>query len=130
MRIIPTKIHAMMDYLSAALLIGVPMFWLDVGGPAVWVPIAVGLVVLLQSLFTDYEISLSNAIPMPAHLMMDGIAGLVLAASPWLFGFHELVWLPHLLVGLAEIGGAILSKTHRDEPAHVRAPTGKPRATA
>src|SRR5690606_8240978 len=116
--------------LAAALLIIVPMFWLDVGGAAVWVPIIVGAVILLQSLFTDYEFSLSNAIPMPTHLMMDGVAGLVLAASPWLFGFYELVWIPHLVVGLLEFGGALMSKTPRDEPAHARAPTRRPHPTS
>src|SRR5690606_39875823 len=71
MRFISTKVHAMMDYISGILLVAVPMMWLDEGGPAVWVPMAVGVVILIKSMFTDYELSLADLIPVPAHLSLD-----------------------------------------------------------
>lgn len=107
----------MMDYISGILLVAVPMMWLDEGGPAVWVPMAVGVVILIKSMFTDYELSLADLIPVPAHLSLDALAGALLAASPWLFGFHETVWIPHLVVGLMEIGAALTTRLHRSEPA-------------
>jgi hypothetical protein len=41
---------------------------------------------------------------------MDVAAGLFLAASPWLLGFAEVVFWPHLLVGLFEVGIAFMSR--------------------
>lgn len=51
---------------------------------------------------------------MKAHLDMDLAAGLLLAASPWLFDFADELYLPHLILGIIEIGAAILTekKTH------------------
>lgn len=46
---------------------------------------------------------------MPTHLMLDLGSGLLLAASPWLFGFADGtattdgVWVPHLVLGLVEV---------------------------
>lgn len=125
MRFITTKTHAVMDYVMGILLIVVPLFWLgspDVPQAAIWTPVVIGALMLLQSLMTDYELSLANIIPMSGHLAMDAIAGVVLAASPWLFGFADVIWWPHLLLGLGEIGAAMTTQTHRTEPA--RSATG------
>jgi hypothetical protein len=46
-----------------------------------------GLAATAYSLITDYEFGVVRIIPMPAHLAMDAASGLLLAASPWLFGF-------------------------------------------
>jgi len=40
----------------------------DLGGAATTVPIVIGVVVLLQSLMTDYELSLVDVLPLSAHL--------------------------------------------------------------
>jgi len=48
---------------------------------------------------------------MRGHLTIDIIAGIFLAISPWLFGFSEIVYWPHLLVGIAEIGAGLMTKT-------------------
>lgn len=130
MRFIPTKMHAMMDYLGGIALIVIPMFWLgdsDVPAAALWVPIVAGILAVGQSLFTDYELSIANVISVPAHLMMDALVGAVVAASPWLFGFADQVWAPHLIIGLAEIGAALTTQLHRREGL---SPTRHTRATA
>ena len=114
MRFIPTKTHAIIDYATGVLLIAVPLlFFQDYGGAAVWVPVIIGALVLMQSLLTNYELSLANLIPVGGHLAMDAMAGALLAASPWLFDFAELVWVPHVVVGLMEIGLALTTETHR-----------------
>ena len=48
---------------------------------------------------------------MPVHLGLDAAAGLLLAASPWLFGFAEFVYLPHLILGILEMGAALMTET-------------------
>jgi hypothetical protein len=42
---------------------------------------------------------------------MDMIAGIFLAASPWIFGFADYVWAPHVIVGVGEVLVVALSKT-------------------
>lgn len=48
---------------------------------------------------------------MPAHLGLDIAGGVLLAASPWLFGFASLVFWPHLIVGLFEIAAGVMTRT-------------------
>jgi hypothetical protein len=111
MRFIPTKAHGVLDYLMGALLIAAP--WLldfDRGGAETWVPVVLGVVLLIQSLMTDYELGAVRVISMPMHLMMDLLSGLLLAASPWIFGFSEHVYLPHLILGIAEVGASLMTR--------------------
>ncbi|HEY8381527.1 MAG TPA: SPW repeat protein [Microvirga sp.] len=115
MRFIPTRVHGMADYASGLLLIAAPwLFGFADGGAAQWVPVVIGAGILLMSLLTDYELSLSRLIPMPVHLGADGAGGLLLAASPWLFGFADRVYWPHLIIGLLEIGAALMTRTVPD----------------
>jgi hypothetical protein len=111
MRVIPTSIHGVIDYLTGAALIAVPyLLGFADGSAAQWVPTIAGLAILGQSLITKYELSPAKIIPMPTHLMLDMGVGAVLAASPWLFGFADQVYLPHLIVGLSEIVIAAISE--------------------
>ena len=55
---------------------------------------------LLYSLLTKYKMGVIKIIPINIHLMLDTILGTFLAASPWLFGFADKVFLPHLVLGL------------------------------
>lgn len=111
MRFIPTRVHGMMDYLIGVLLIVAP--WLldfHRGGAETWVPVILGAGVIMYSLFTDYELAAVRRIPMPTHLMLDLGGGVLLAVSPWLFGFSDWVWQPHLIVGLLEIGTSLMTR--------------------
>lgn len=111
MRFIDTRTHGMMDYLMGILLIISPwLFGFADGGAAQWVPIILGLGALLYSVITDYEMGLLKIIPMSAHLMIDILSGVFLAASPWIFGFAEEVYLPHLILGIVEIGAGLMTK--------------------
>jgi hypothetical protein len=64
----------------------------------------------LYSLFTDYEWGVARKLSMPTHLMLDLLSGAFLAASPWVFGFAEYVYLPHLIFGLLEMGVSLMTK--------------------
>lgn len=114
----------MLDYPVGIALIAAP--WIfgfsDVGGAAVAVPIVIGALILLQSLITDYEYSVENALPLPLHLAVDVVAGIVLAASPWIFGFHDEgtnAWLPHLVVGIGLVASGLLTQHERADGAVV-----------
>jgi hypothetical protein len=73
-----------------------------------------GVAMLGMSLLTRYEWGAVRMIPMPAHLAVDGLSGALLAVSPWLFGFAGVVFLPHLALGLIELGTSLVTETHSD----------------
>lgn len=108
MRFLSTKTHGIMDYLMGVLLIAAP--WLlgfARNGAETWVPVILGAGVIIYSLMTNYEYSASRTISMRTHLTLDLLGGIFLALSPWIFNFDEYVYLPHLIVGLLEIGAAL-----------------------
>lgn len=114
MRFIDTRTHGIADYIVGALLIVAPyLLGFADGGPAQWVPQLLGVGAILYSLLTDYELGAVRAIPMPVHLGLDFASGLLLAASPWLFGFAGEVFWPHLILGLVEIGASLTTETRR-----------------
>jgi len=80
------------------------------GGAEQWVPMTLGIFVIVYSVVTDYELSVARMLSMPAHLGLDIAGGAVLALSPWLFGFADEVWAPHLIFGILEIGASLLTQ--------------------
>lgn len=107
MRFIPTRFHAPLDYIVGVALIAAPwIFQFSEHTAATVVPIVLGIGLIVYSLFTNYELGLWKVAPMAVHNLIDIAAGVVLAASPWIFGFADdsaNVWVPHLVVGLAAI---------------------------
>lgn len=110
MKIISTRVHGIMDYSMGLLLIAAPwIFNFASGGAETWIPVILGIGAIIYSLMTNYEYGAANIISMKSHLWIDGIAGLFLALSPWLFGFAAVVYLPHLILGLLEMGAALMT---------------------
>lgn len=111
MKIISTKLHGVLDYVVGIILIASPwIFNFDNGTAAQWVPVIIGIMVLLMSLMTNYELGMIKKIPMATHLTMDVIAGIILALSPWIFGFADQVYLPHLVIGIFSIGTGLMTE--------------------
>ena len=111
MKLIGTKTHGYLDYIVGALLIASPwIFGFDDGSAAQWIPVFLGAGAIFYSLLTDYEMGASPQISMRTHLTLDMASGLLLALSPWVFGFADLVWQPHLLFGILEIGVALMTR--------------------
>jgi hypothetical protein len=94
----------------------------DVGGAAVTVPLVIGAFIILNELITTSPASPLKLVPMKVHIVIDVLTGLVLALSPWLFGFADEVmnaWLPHLVVGILVVGYALVTNTNdAAEPAN------------
>jgi len=111
MRFIPTKVHGVMDYIMGILLIASPwLFDFNRGGMETWIPVILGVGALVYSVMTDYELGLTRTLTMPTHLTLDLVSGILLAVSPWIFGFADYVYLPHLLLGIIEIGVSLMTK--------------------
>ena len=112
LRFISSRTHSVIDYGVGVLLILAPyVLGFADGTAAQWVPQALGALVIGQSLLTRYEGGVVGLIPMPVHLALDAANGVLLAASPWLFGFADRVAWPHLLMGLAEIAVVLMSRS-------------------
>ncbi|HEX2134345.1 MAG TPA: hypothetical protein VHG30_00335 [Microvirga sp.] len=121
MRFLPTRLHGIIDYLWGAALLATP--WLlgfaDVAA-AKWLAVAFGLGAFAYSAVTDYELGLLRILPMPVHLAVDGLGGVVLAASPWLFGFADRVLWPHLAFGVFSVVASLVTRTDPLQPSGVR----------
>lgn len=108
---ISTRNHGIIDYLTGAILILAPyLFGFATGGVMQWLPQALGAMIIVMSLLTRYELSVAKVIPLKVHLAVDMAGGVLLAASPWLFGFAGLIWWPHVLIGLMEIVVPLMTK--------------------
>ena len=107
MRFIPTRYHAPLDYIVGVTLIAAPWIFQFSGHTAATVvPIVLGVGLIAYSLVTDYELGVWKVVPMALHNLIDIVAGSLLAASPWIFGFADQsanVWVPHLVVGVAAV---------------------------
>jgi len=123
MRFVPTRVHGIIDWVMGLLLIALPwILGFARGGPESALPVAVGAAGLIVTFFTNHEYGVVRRIPMTAHLAVDGVAGAVLAASPWVFGFADVVWVPHVILGLTELAAAFVTET---SPADRRATAGR-----
>jgi hypothetical protein len=124
-RFIPTWLHGVLDYLTGMLFLGLPRLssWSQ---EASWLLSILGVSVWGYSLFTRYELGIVRAIPVPVHLVLDVLGGLMLmvAAFFW-FNAESSVILWFFLLGLFEIGAGLLSDTTPFKPV----PAQRSRAT-
>ena len=92
MRFSPSRVHGVLDYLVGLLLIAAPkIFGFEGTGIASQLPTLMGVATIVYSLLTRYELGLLKVLPFRVHLGIDALAGVLLAASPWLFGFADVV---------------------------------------
>lgn len=119
MKIINTKIHGFHDYFTWILLLVSPwLFRFANGKIEMWIPLILGFLTLMLSLLTDYEFGLFKVISMKVHLATDIATGLFLAISPWILGFSDRVYVPHLFIGVFQLIVAFVSRTvaYTDRP--------------
>lgn len=127
MKILSARTHTIIGLVVGLALILAP--WLfgfaDEGGAAMWVPIIVGIFIILSELTATSPLSLVKMVPMKIHVIVDVVTGLFLLVSPWLFDFADLetnAWLPHVIVGILVVGYALVTETapaDRDAPADI-----------
>lgn len=117
---IGSRLHGVLDYLTGATLIGASQLPLLRGRFAGRALATAGANHLAYSLVTDYELGVLKRLPYKAHLALDAVGALALAAAPWLRGREQPVdrWVPGA-VGLYELSAVALSD-----------PTGRGRAGA
>jgi len=112
MKPIDTRTHGYLDYIMGIFLIASPsLFGLNHDRIESTIFYVLGVAAILYSLLTNYELGFMKLIPMKFHLLLDFLSGALLAASPWLFGFSEIVYGPHLVLGIVEIAASLLTSS-------------------
>jgi hypothetical protein len=121
LRIVPTKAHAAVDMATGPALIAAPTLLRMNGNTGATIPPrVVGSLATAYSLLTDYELGLKRVVPMRAHLALDALGGVALAATPFLTGASKKGyrhWLPHALIGANEV---FLALTTKERPQRAR----------
>jgi hypothetical protein len=111
LRVIPVNVHNILDYLYGILIIAAPwIFNFARGGSETYVPVAAGIAVIGMALMTNYRYSAAKVIAYNTHLTIDLVIGVFLTASPWLFGFYDYVYIPHVVFGIFAIITSLMSK--------------------
>lgn len=111
MNLLSSKVHGILDYVASMLFIASPwLFNFAKGGAETWIPVVIGAGSVIMSVITDYELGATRTMPLSTHLTIDVVAGIFLSLSPWLFGFAGYVFLPHLMMGLFELGTSLLTE--------------------
>jgi hypothetical protein len=104
----PGSIHLVGDCVIGLLLIAGPIvFGFSDNVAATIVTIVFGAAIAANSLFTMNPRRERRRLPMTIHMLIDGTLGGLLIAAPWMFGFAERTWIPHLVIGCVIAGRAV-----------------------
>jgi hypothetical protein len=89
MKFISPKVHGVLDYLVASVLIGAPFVlrFSDVSLAAAAIAVAAGSGLVVYSLLTAYSAGMRAVIPFRVHLVLDASAAVALLVVPFLFDF-------------------------------------------
>lgn len=105
MKILSPSTHGYIDYIYGAILLLAPTFF-DFGGTGAALCYGFGALQIALSLVTRYPMGAVNWISFPAHGTYELVVGVLLAVSPWIFGFSGVATPRNFLLvaGLALLG--------------------------
>ena len=101
-KIISPSLHGILDYVVDVTLISVPFIlnFKEVSNTVFWVPVGIGILNFLYSIFTVYSRSLVKLIPMNWHLLFDIFVGLLLFALAFILPMEGFVKLFYITMGI------------------------------
>jgi len=99
MRFIPTVVHGVVDYLVGLIVILLP-YVLGLEGAPHFILMMLGIIVIVYSLVTDYELGAYRFLRIRFHLLLDAVFGMAMLLSPWLFDFPAEARWPVYLIGI------------------------------
>ena len=114
-RIITSRVHGLLDYMSAIVLILAPsvLEFNEVSPYAYWLSVIAGVILILYSLMTDYDFSIGMLIPLKTHLVIDFSAGVLFILWPFIFDFTGLALAYYLVMGFGIL--LVVGLTQSDE---------------
>lgn len=86
---IPLFLHGVAEYAAAVLFILAPFLFGFDGNVPTAVSIAVGVVILLVALVTEYPAGVVRNLPLAAHIVLDFVLAIFLIAAPFIFSFTD-----------------------------------------
>lgn len=113
MALISTRTHAAGDYAGGALMLAAAQIPLVRDRRAATLLRAAGAATLATAALTDYELGIWRKLPVPVHLALDAASGALMAGSAMLLrrsGAGVGSWLPHALIGVGELAGAVVTE--------------------
>lgn len=126
---IPLRIHNIIDYVIAAVLVLTPyVLGFSSVDAARNVFGILGVSLAVYSLITDYRYSIAKIVPLGVHMAMDVITGVVLMLAPSIFGYSSQItgtqFGAHFVLGLGAV--ALVALTYPKSGRVTRARTEKP----
>ncbi|MGN6177978.1 MAG: SPW repeat domain-containing protein [Mucilaginibacter sp.] len=131
---ISTKFYGVMNYLIGAALILAPWFvpasngkpfYVHADGASLLLPLIVGWVQLIMAFFSNNSHGVIRQFPLQMHFFLDVLCGSFLFASPFVYGFSDVIWWPHVLFGgLLVILGVFTKKSPFTTPTPHAQPQG------
>jgi len=91
-RFVTQKIHSLLDYPVALVLIAMP-FLLGLGKSnplALWLSVGTGVAAFALTVLTNHETGIIKVLPYSVHLAVDFAVGIVFAIAPFVLGFTGL----------------------------------------
>jgi len=130
MKFISPKLHAILDYAVAIVLIVAPVVlrFSDVSVAAAVISAVAGIGLVIYSLLTAYSGGVRALIPFRVHLVLDALAAVALLVVPFLLGFAGTPRAFYIVIGAAVL--AVVACTRVEESSERRIPLRPASASA
>ena len=112
-----TRVCSLLHYGSVVLFLLTPV--LSGGatdGPQTWIPVGLGVLMAGVTFAAKDRIGPARLVDGSTRQNVEMAGSTLLVLSPWLFGFADLTWRPHLLVGQVGIGVSMLTQKVEELP--------------
>jgi hypothetical protein len=98
---ISTSFYGFFKYILALTIIASPWLFslVNVSSAALLIPIYIGWLQLIMTIFVDTKASFIRRFPIQMNLVLDVLMGFFLFVSPWLYGFAPKACWPEVLLG-------------------------------
>ena len=110
MRFISTRTHGYLDYLIGIVVALSPWLFGFAGSAVATLHVVAGVALIGAAALTDFELGVVRVIPVPVHLMLDAVIGVVLILSPVLFDLQQYAGL-HVVAGVGYLAVAAMTST-------------------
>jgi hypothetical protein len=97
-KIIPLRIHGILDYVTVAAFFMIPSLFALSGTPA-YLSYVLALVHFLMTLLTGFQFGIWKIIPIRVHKIVETIVGPALIALPWICRFSDDLAARYVFIG-------------------------------